>query len=98
MTTARIFAVLAAALLVAAVGIASLTPIEMTLGDGLLKLDPGSLTWLRAHSLDSAWLWVFRPLLQRPPWLVPASLGLICAGVALTFNLGKPSPSRRRRS
>jgi hypothetical protein len=97
-TTARIFAVLAAALLVAAVGIASLTPMDLSLGEGLLTLAPGLVAWLQAHSAAWVWQWALRPLMQRPPWLVPASLGLICAGVALTFNLGKPSPSRRRRS
>ncbi len=98
MTTARIFAVLAAAFLVAAVGIASLTPYDLTLGDGLLTLDPRSLAWLQSHSFGWAWQWAIHPVLQRPSWLVPASLGLICAGFALTFNLGKPSASRRRRS
>jgi hypothetical protein len=95
---ARIFAVLAAALLVIAVGIASLTPLGLTLGQGLLMLDHQIIAWLQAHSFEWMWSWLIGPVLLRPLWLVPASLGLICAGLALTFNLGKASPSQRRRS
>ena len=34
----------------------------------------------------AAWMWadVVLPLLVRPAWLVPASLGLICAGAAFS--------------
>ena len=95
---ARVFAVLAAAFLVVAVGIAALMPLGLTLGHGLLMIDAGTVGWLKQHSLEWAWTWLMMPFLQRPLWLVPASLGLIAAGLALTFNLGKPSPSRRRRS
>ena len=95
---ARIFAVLAAAFLVVAVGIAALMPLGLTLGHGLLMIDAGVVGWLKLHSLEWAWTWLWMPFLQRPLWLVPASLGLIAAGLALTFNLGKPHPSRHRRS
>jgi hypothetical protein len=93
---ARVFAVLSAAFLVVAVGIASLTPIGLTLSQGLLMWNSNSLGWLRLHSLDWAWEWLAWPVLLRPVWLIPASIGLIFAGMALTFNLGKPSASRRR--
>ena len=95
---ARVFAVLAAALLVVAVGIAALMPLGLTLGHGLLMIDVGVVSWLKQHTSSWAWDWVLTPLLKRPLWLCPASMGLIAAGLALTFNLGKPSPSRRRRS
>ena len=95
---ARVFAVLAAVFLVVAVGIAALLPLGLTLTHGLLMIDKGVVAWLQQHSLPWAWTWVLDPFLQRPLWLLPASLGLIFAGLALTFNLGKPSPSRRRRS
>ncbi len=94
----RIFAVLAALLLVSAVAIATLTPQGLTLGQGLVLLDRGLSAWLRAHSTAWMWEWLELPLLLRPLWLVPASLGVICAGVAASFNLGNASPSRRRRS
>jgi hypothetical protein len=95
---ARIFAVLAAVFLVAAVGIASLTPLGLTLAQGILMLHSTALEWARAHSAVWLWTWVELPFLLRPLWLLPACLGVIAAGLALTFNLGKPSPSRRRRS
>lgn len=93
---ARIFAVLAALLLVAAVAIGTLTPPGLTLGQGLVMLDRAGPTWLREHS--AAWLWNFIevPFMVRPLWLIPACLGLICAGMAATFNLGSASPRRRR--
>ena len=95
---ARIFMVLAALLLVSAVAIAALTPVGLTLAQALLQFDGASLGWLRLHS--SAWLfdWLETPLLVRPLWLLPASAGVVCAGMAASFNLGKTSPSRRRRS
>ncbi len=95
---ARIFAVLAATFLVAAVGIASLMPLGMTLGYGLQRLDAGMVGWAKLHSVSWLWDWVEQPFLQRPLWLLPACAGLISTGLALTFSLDKPSPSRRRRS
>ncbi|GAC1345705.1 MAG: hypothetical protein NVSMB18_25970 [Acetobacteraceae bacterium] len=95
---ARIFAVLAALLLVAAVAIATLTPQGLTLGQGLVMLDRGMTAWMRAHSADWAWQWLELPFMVRPLWLVPACLGVICAGMAASLNLGSASPSRRRRS
>jgi hypothetical protein len=93
---ARIFAVLAALLLVASVAIGTLTPPGLTLGQGMVMLDRGGPTWLREHS--AAWLWNFVevPFMIRPLWLIPACLGLICAGMAMTLNLGSASPRRRR--
>ena len=95
---ARIFAILAAVFLVAAVGIAALTPLGLTLAQGLLLLDKGSVEWARLHSIPLLWTWLEMPFLLRPLWLLPACLGVICAGLAMTFNLGKTTTSRRRRS
>ena len=44
------------------------------------------------------WSGIELPFLLRPLWLIPAALGLICAGAAATLSFGKPSPSRRKRS
>ena len=93
---ARIFAVLAAFFLVAAVAIGALTPPGMTLGQGLSNLDGNVTTWLREHSLAWLWNWVEVPFMMRPMWLIPAGLGLICAGLATTLNLGDAAPRRRR--
>ena len=95
---ARIFAILAAVLLVVAVGIAALTPLGLTLAQGLLMLDKTAVEAARTHSPAWAWTWIETPFLLRPLWLLPACTGVVCAGLALTFNLGKPSTSRRRRS
>lgn len=94
----RVFAVLAALLLVSAVAIATLTPQGLTLGQGLLMLDRGWPGWLKASTAGWMWEWIELPVLMRPLWLVPASLGLICAGMSATLNIGNASPSRRRRS
>ena len=95
---ARIFAILAAVFLVAAVGIAALTSFGMTLGQGLLMLHPANLDWLRAQSPAWFYAWVETPFLLRPLWLLPDCLGVICAGIATSCNFGKPSTTRRRRS
>ena len=93
---ARIFAVFAAFFLVGAVAVGALTPTGLTLGQGLAMLDNNSPTWLREHSLAALWNWVEVPFMIRPLWLIPACLGLICAGMATTLNIGDASPRRRR--
>ena len=87
MIASRIFAALAALFLVAAVAIAALTPFGMTLGQGLMLMDGNWLTWMQKQS--PAWSWA---------WLIPAGVGLICAGTAASLNFGRASPSRRKRS
>lgn len=95
---ARVFAVLAAMFLVGAVAIAALSPVGMTLGQGLMLLDGGGLALLQRVS--PAWIWsaIELPFLLRPLWLLPGGIGLICAGAAASLNFGKASPSRRHRS
>ena len=95
---ARIFAVLAAVFLVLAVGLAALTPLGLTLSQGLLMVDGTVVEKAQSHSTAWLWDWIEVPVLLRPLWLLPASAGLVCAGLALTLNFGKASRSRRRRS
>jgi hypothetical protein len=47
----------------------------------------------------SAWLWdnIAVPLMLRPAWLVPAALGLICGGLALSLSTRKKSAHRSHR-
>ncbi len=92
---ARVFAVLAALLLVAAVAGAALLPLGTTLGQALALLDRDGPNWLREHSSAWMWNWTEMPFMVRPIWLIPAFLGLICAGMATTLNLDA-SPRRRR--
>ena len=98
MIASRIFAALAALLLVTAVAIAALTPFGMTLGQGLMQLDGTWLNWMQKQSPAWGWTWIEMPFLLRPLWLIPAGLGLICAGAAASLNFGRASPSRRKRS
>ncbi len=92
---ARVFAVLAALLLVAAVAAATLLPQGTTLGQALAMLDHDGPNWLREHSAAWLWNWIEVPFMVRPIWLIPAFLGLICAGMATMLN-ADASPRRRR--
>ena len=90
MILSRALAVLAAILLVGAVGVAVLGPPGLSLGRVISLLDHGLLSTLRgsirAHA--GGWLWDdgVLPLLVRPAWLVPAWLGLIIAGASLSVG------------
>jgi hypothetical protein len=94
----RTLAVLAAVLFVGAVGLATVGPQMVTLGEALSYLtidgEVALHNWLvRVFGL---WPWdhVARPLLIRPAWLPFGALGLICAGVSLSW----PSRDATRRS
>jgi hypothetical protein len=97
----RILAVLAALLLVGAVALAMLAPPDLPLGRALFLLDhdlPRALHGsIKAHF--ASWMWddMVLPLLLRPAWLIPASIGLICAGASLTLG-SHTGPGPRRRS
>lgn len=98
----RAFSLLAALLLVGAFALAVLGPQDLTLGQGLLLLDHTLLARARSSivgTLSQGW-WdrVAVPLLVRPAWLVPAAIGVICGGVALTLGGGSAPRTRRRRS
>lgn len=95
---ARVFAVLAAVFGVMAIVCASMSPAGLTLAQALGQVDDLFLAWLQRHSVAWAWTWLEEPLLLRPLWLAPAALALVCTGLALSFNFGKTSPSRRKRS
>ena len=94
-------AVLAALLLVGAVALAMLAPPELPLGRALFLLDhdlPRALEGgIEAHFAHWMWDDVALPLLLRPVWLIPASIGLLCAGAALTLG-SRAGPGPRRRS
>ena len=100
---AKILAVLAATLLVGAVAVGTLGPQDMSLGEALNTVDhirfAAVETYVRTHV--SAWLWEhpLASLLVRPPWLVPAAMGVLLAGAAMTLATTQKAPnSRRRRS
>jgi hypothetical protein len=97
----RILAVLAALLLVGAVAVAMLAPPDLPLGRALFLLDhdlPGALQGgIEAHFASWAWDDLALPLLVRPAWLIPAAIGLICAGISVTLG-SRTGPGPRRRS
>lgn len=102
MTLQRILAVLAAALLVGAVSLALLVPPSLPLGQLLLMLDQDATDAAQAfvgrHFSDWIWSDLAMPLLLRPAWLVPATLGLICAGAATSISTRKTAGRSHRRS
>ena len=102
MIAQRILAVLAAALLVGAVALAMLGPPSVPLGQALFMLNHDLMNMLHSSTERylSAWLWehVAMPLMVRPAWMVPAALGLICAGMSLSLSTRKSAHRSHRRS
>lgn len=98
----RTLAVISAALLVAAVAIATFGPQSVSLGQGLYLLDHGALDTLRAwtNRVLGHWAWssLIEPMLVRPAWLLPASLGIICSGLSMSFVNRKTTHRSQRRS
>ncbi len=97
----RIFAVLAAILLVGGVALASLLPPDITLFETIHTLHAVSPEHVQ-HVVTAAfghfaWNSVVMPLLGRRVWLIPVSLGLICVGGMVTaMNRTAPRATKRR--
>jgi hypothetical protein len=93
----RAMAVLAAAFLVGAFALAAIGSPDFPLGAALYMLHPRSLYVAQAHM--TAWLWsgAAMPLLVRPAWLLPACIGIVCAGVSLTIASSKGAQRSPRR-
>ncbi|HTI83049.1 MAG TPA: hypothetical protein VL614_21565 [Acetobacteraceae bacterium] len=102
MIAQRIFAVLAAALLVGAVAVAMLGPPEVPLGQMVFMIDHDLMNAMRSaietHLASWIWAYLIAPVMVRPAWLVPAALGLICAGMAVTLSNRKSAHRSHRRS
>lgn len=102
MIAQRILAVLSAILLVGSVAVATLGPPSVPLGQALFMIDHDLMENMhRVITSGSAeWVWseLMVPMLLRPAWLIPASAGIICAGIALSLSNRKPAPRSHRRS
>lgn len=102
MITQRIFAVLAAVMLVGAVALATLGPPEVPLGQVLFMIDHDLMRALQGGIEKHLWVWIWdylmQPLMIRPAWLVPACIGLVCAGMSLTLSTRKSTRRSHRRS
>jgi uncharacterized protein (DUF2062 family) len=99
---ARALAVLAAANFVAAFALATLFPPLTTLFELVVRFD-GSARYAMQDLVvghSSVWVWntLALPLLQRPCWLGPVCIGVLCAGGATTLasRTGVPRSHRRR--
>ncbi len=95
MIAQRILAVLAALMLIGAFALGTLGPPGVPLGHVLFTLDTPVMDWLQQHA--PAWMWhnLAVPLLLRPAWMLPASLGIILAGASLTLA-SRPQTHRSR--
>ena len=101
MIAQRILAVLAAVCLVSSAALATLGPPDLPL-DQMLLMSGGSVMrtleeWTRQHL--AVWVWndIEVPLLARPAWLIPAALGILFAGLAVTLTPSRGTPRHRRR-
>jgi len=99
----RMFAILSAVFLVSAFALATILPPDLALRDALAMLDHALPGRLQAGAVANmpGWVWnvLALPLLLRPVWLLPAGLGVVCAGAAVTCaSSGGTQRSRRRRS
>jgi hypothetical protein len=97
----RILAVLAAVFLVGTVAAATLGPPDLPLGQVLLAIDHSMLDTLQSgvERIFAHWMWaeLVLPVLIRPAWLIPAALGLICAGLSITLPTGRRAERPRQR-
>lgn len=102
MSVPRVLAVLSAALLVGAIALATLGPPGVPLGQLLFMLDHDAMQGLRAgvERVAGDWTWriVIVPMLVRPAWLIPAGLGLIFGGAALSASTRNSARRSHRRS
>ena len=102
MTAQRILAVLAAVLFVGAVALATVSKQMVSMGAVVSFFSASGVqdlhNWLVRVPGVWAWIWVAQPLLIRPAWLPVGSLGLLLAGVALSWPTRDAARRSHRRS
>ncbi|MGI4746917.1 MAG: hypothetical protein ACRYGI_05505 [Janthinobacterium lividum] len=75
-----------------AFAIAALAPFDLTLAGALGRLDQTAASWLKPVMSDAgaafhpSWHIVVMPFLVRPAWILPAMIGLISTGLAVTVG------------
>jgi hypothetical protein len=98
----RVLAVIAAVLLVSAVAIGTFGAESISLGQALYLIDHDLLNRLPDWSRHAIGLWfwsmVVQPLLVRPAWLLPASIGIVCVGASMSLSNRKSTHRSHRRS
>ena len=80
----RICTSLAACFLLLAFAVAALGPAGLSLGTAAYRLDGDLLVRLYHDCPSLLWHRVVLPLLARPAWVLPAALGILCSGLAIT--------------
>ncbi len=102
MIAQRALAVAAAALFVVTVAVATFGSETMSLGQALYMLDAGAvdklLNWCNRVLGNWVWTSIIQPLLVRPAWLIPASVGIICTGLSFSLSNRKSTHRSHRRS
>lgn len=100
-TAARVLAVLAAICLVGAFALLVMLPPMTPLGECIARVDQVMLVGLqnavRDHVSHWAWRAVLLPLLARPGWLLPLSLGIVLGGAAVSAAWPPAASSRHHR-
>lgn len=98
----RVFAVLAAVLLVGSVALASLQPADTSLIQAIHALNGDAPEHFQRFVIGSLghgfWEAVVLPVLVRPVWMIPVCLGLICIGGAVTAMTQASPRTKQRRS
>lgn len=98
----RVLAVLAAACLVVAFTLSLMLPLMQSLAQCIDRIDHDELQALQAlvrdHVSEWAWQALTLPLLARPSWLAPLSLGIVLGGAAVTIAWPPAAKSHRHRS
>jgi hypothetical protein len=100
---ARILAVVAALFFVTAFSLALMLPPELSLGQAIAALSDAGLAAVqdavRRPVPDWIWLNLALPLLQRPAWVLPATIALVTAGISASLTFRQASArSHHRRS
>ena len=102
MIAQRTLAVLAAIMLVCAAALAMIGPRAVSLGRAFAYLGAGAEETLKSWTLTLVGPWVWTemavPLLARPAWLLPASLGIVFAGLSLSLAYRSTASQSHRRS
>lgn len=91
----RVLAILAAIAFVGAFALATMLPPTTSLAATLGMIGEHEFAsiagTLRASLGKWAWEWLVAPVLSRPVWLLPAALGVLLGGLAVTLR-GPGSP------
>lgn len=102
MIAQRVLAVMAAVLLVSAVGVATFGPQSLSLGQALYLFDHDVLAklpgWTSRLLGNWGWATLVQPLLLRPAWLLPASAGIVCIGLSMSLLNRKATHRSQKRS